>query len=350
MKFIFVSLMAALSGCTTAAITLDSSYTMVKSGLIMAAGNTRAPIWLDNDRFVVATETLSNDRFKTPRKDLVVWNTVTGHLEPAPNGMPWDINCYDPDTGYLRAGPIAFGTTMGGLTGQLRPLPKIKDTGVVDVACRAPVEGELPGDLREQDLKLLWRLVGNDGYLWPRASGPFSLHIPMALYDVAGHKVADMPFGTIEAQNISYVPFNRTYLIGRQQIEEFYNDSKPYHVPGALIEDDPHIGWWLYPDGKVEKALIPPRTLITPKYAGKKSSMMYYATVLGILFKYNTRDYLSGAYLALDEKRLVKVMDGAPDNFGVSPDGCKVAFWYALKLGNTEEELAYIDLCRVASR
>jgi len=170
----------------------------------------------------------------------------------------------------------------------------------------------------------------------------------MGLYDAAGHKVADMPFGTIESKVVRYVPFKRMYLIERERLREFNGSGDV--GPSALLVDDPHIGWWLYPSGKVEETLIPPRTPIMPRLAGKAQSMRYHPTAKGILFDFNTREANSGAYLALDEKRLVKVVDGAPSYFSVSPNGCKVAFWYAPRLGENAEELAYVDVCQAVQR
>lgn len=317
---------------------MSEGYRLVKLGEPKSASLE----WFDNHRlFVIKSVTADGSN----QGQLVLWDTATGKTEPSPQGFPPAfVFCYDPDTGYVR-GQDYSGRTVAGWPGRLQ-LESNNEARVYDVGvtCRPPWQGPLPGELR--DKLSATRLAGDDGFLWPTKFTGQNNPV-VGLYDATGHKVADLPFTAVEMNGgVRYAPFKRAHFIARERVRDYGQSIGPE----LLLTDDPHIGWWVYPNGRVQQVVIPPRSWIAPEHAGSLNSTSYTATAHGMFFYYGARrsggDY---GYLAIDEQRLIKVVAGAmPGVHPVSPNGCKIAFTYSDKIGTLQEESAFVDLCQAA--
>jgi hypothetical protein len=115
---------------------------------------------------------------------------------------------------------------------------------------------------------------------------------------------------------LSYLPFENRYLI-------WASVANLNNMPPA---------WYLKPSGEVERIVIP---------GGPWTSARYYAVKAGLFFvafegKRPPHEHAVGGGYLLRDGAVSKVVTGRMDSVAVSPDGCKVAFVYPAKGGQTE--------------
>lgn len=315
--------------------------------------------WLDNRRVVfVGYREIFEVEDKVLRKDsyakgswLGIWDVASGEIKVHKRSVG-AINCFngiDQSIIYMswndkeKAGEWFVGR-----------YPDERSFGVQNIAldidlleCAYPRKRDYPGEL--QGKKYVTRLLEGHGYLGPVLNDMGNTNTPWGLYDTQGMKVTELPAPPLF---LRYYPFKNAYFINKGTSSyrgaRKSNGRITWSAPGraVLISDDPHVGWWVYPSGKVEEVKIPPRTQIRPNEKPYSQTMDFSPTKTGVFFPFNTLDDVSGGYLARGEK-LVKVIGGALYQIAVSPDGCKVAFLHnPAPTKALREWIKAIDFCK----
>lgn len=180
--------------------------------------------------------------------------------------------------------------------------------------------------------KLADKLLDGHGYLWPPNSGYTSdENIPVQLLNAEGETVAVLPFGHKEMAFAGFYLFKQAYFIVRDGLKTTETD----------------VGWWLYPDGRVEVMKVPPRAQLLYEGFEGPSGGAFFPTKVGIFISHHYSDMaIQGGYLAQKEE-LIKVINARLYDEEVSPDGCRIAFKYEPDKidGGKSATLRFIELC-----
>ena len=164
---------------------------------------------------------------------------------------------------------------------------------------------------------------------------PITVH-PPGLPDSKGYPVSDV-FQKHLGDGFSlwspeYVPFKDAYFI----LLDYYQSSRP---PGSPL------GWWLYPDGRVEEV-----TFSNPANQTWGNLVFTRAGNLLIRMSFTKSNFHEAGIYLDDVKGPLKLVSGrVQDKAFVSPDGCKVAFGNDTRRdivpGTERHKLQVIDVC-----
>lgn len=169
---------------------------------------------------------------------------------------------------------------------------------------------------------------------------PITVH-PPGLPDSKGYPVSDV-FQKHLGEGFSlwspeYVPFKDAYFI----LLDYYQSSRP---PGSPL------GWWLYPDGRVEEV-----TFSNPANQTWGNLVFTRAGNLLIRMSFTKSNFHEAGIYLDDVKGPLKLVSGrVQDKAFVSPDGCKVAFGNDTRRdivpGTERHKLQVIDVCQRISK
>lgn len=169
---------------------------------------------------------------------------------------------------------------------------------------------------------------------------PITVH-PPGLPDSKGYPVSDV-FQKHLGDGFSlwspeYVPFKDAYFI----LLDYYQSSRP---PGSPL------GWWLYPDGRVEEV-----TFSNPANQTWGNLVFTRAGNLLIRMSFTKSNFHEAGIYLDDVKGPLKLVSGrVQDKAFVSPDGCKVAFGNDTRRdivpGTERHKLQVIDVCQRISK
>ena len=347
---LFVTVALVLLG--TQVLAADAQYP-VKDSKFPANELATQVFWLDNERILFygyepgSYPTPGGDRgFKT---GMYVWNIREDRVRHFPN--TGGELCYDHGyISYVRLDPNNPGEFLhySGKIGEEKPARYIRGRGRNDFSCRYydSYPDSLPAD---RTTRLLHDAHGYLDLGLPRGQGWSLENAPVTFYRRGSSEGVRLPFGQREIATIRFSVFNSAYLLYGGYIDQAgIDNSWPIGKPQPL--------WILKPDGNVSQIMMP---------AGpwnSRGSTMYFLTKKGVFIVSHHFSSVSdagpgGAYL-FDGAKVGNLVTGQVNAANVAPDGCKVAFVFALNTiaavegfkamqtgGAPTQTLRMVDLC-----
>jgi hypothetical protein len=306
-------LFASLFGCERVQVNV------IDSGYEIEGGESR-PAWLDDHRVMFNKPTIGkHGRIPAP-PGLYIWDVDANTMERYAD--VGDAPCYDNGyihyfTHYEGAGKKRIFFYKYGEMGKEKTI-KLQwndDIGFNPYDCRL-MSLLTMNELNKSKSRNIKPLRMDHGYLdIGDTKGNLKLIKPSG-------EVLELPIPKLDARNERiYYPFRGAYYL--------------YYQGGP--------GYWLYPDGRVEKVTVPEGPWLGGGSILQRQSK---AGLFVISHAVSTGD--GGLYLVKGSK-VKKLISGMLHHALTSPDGCKLAFLYADKYGYTNAQyfLQALDVCKL---